>query len=357
MMNNTASMYVALHRHGEFRKQMGTETHLGFSPISTRSRRDRIGILIEARNAQDAVIKIRQAEQAGIQQIWSQSIGFTDQLTLFAAAAVQTEKVRLGTAIVPIYPRHPVALAQQALALHDLAPGRLRLGMGPGNQMLVENWLGLAQTSPLSYLKEYLEVMRSILWKKTTAYHGRFFNISNDNPVVATISATLREARVPLLISAVGSKAFQLAGEIAEGAISWASPTPYLLNTALPALRAGAELGQRPVPPIIAHIKVILSTDEKAVQAAMLPRIRTAAQFGPYARVFAQAGYPNAAAGNSVELEALVQTLVISGDEETVRNRIHELLANGLDELMLDFIPIIDEIKEREQLLHLIGSL
>jgi alkanesulfonate monooxygenase SsuD/methylene tetrahydromethanopterin reductase-like flavin-dependent oxidoreductase (luciferase family) len=53
-----------------------------------------------------------------------------DTLTLFAAAAARTSSVRLGTAIVPTYPRHPLALAQQALALDDLAPGRLRLGIG-----------------------------------------------------------------------------------------------------------------------------------------------------------------------------------------------------------------------------------
>lgn len=66
-----------------------------------------------------------------------------DALTTLAAAAVKTSTVNLGTSIVPIYPRHPLVMAQQALALHDLAPGRLRLGIGPSHRFVIENIYGL----------------------------------------------------------------------------------------------------------------------------------------------------------------------------------------------------------------------
>jgi alkanesulfonate monooxygenase SsuD/methylene tetrahydromethanopterin reductase-like flavin-dependent oxidoreductase (luciferase family) len=73
--------------------------------------------------------------------------------------------------------------------------------------------------------------------------------------------------------------------------------------------------------------------------------------------MFAQAGWASAVNGDEAELNALARTLAISGNETTVRDRVQELLASGLDELLLLAIPIVDEAMERKQLLHLIGSL
>ncbi len=266
-----------------------------------RPLRDRVGIFIPATRAADAIIQIREAEQAGVRQIWGQSPGFADILTIFAAAATQTERIRLGTAIIPTYPRHPMELAQQATVVDDLAPGRLRLGIGPGTPMLIEDWYGLSQTSPLVHLKEYLEIVRGVLWERATAYHGTFFNVSNNNLLATMIAPRLPTAQIPLLISAVGPKAFRLAGEISDGALSYVSR--------------------------------------------------------PYARMFAQAGFPGVVDGNEAEIDALARTLVVSGNEATVSNRLKELLASGLHELLLQLVPVTSEASEREQLLHLVGSL
>ena len=93
--------------------------------------RDRIGLVIEARDVTTAITRIREAEYAGIRQAWmTQSVGMLDTLTLFAAVATHTTRIRLGTSIVPIYPRHPLVMALQAATIDALAPGRLRLGVG-----------------------------------------------------------------------------------------------------------------------------------------------------------------------------------------------------------------------------------
>jgi alkanesulfonate monooxygenase SsuD/methylene tetrahydromethanopterin reductase-like flavin-dependent oxidoreductase (luciferase family) len=152
-------------------------------------------------------------------------------------------------------------------------------------------------------------------------------------------------------------KAFRLAGEIADGVISWGCPIPYLLEKALPELSAGAAERSRPAPPIIAHVRVALSTDEEKVRAKMRQGVQMAARFGPFAHMWALAGFPRVVDGNEEEIDALVQTLVVYGTEETIRNRLKELLASGLDELMLQLVPIADLASEREQLLHLVGSL
>lgn len=315
-----------------------------------RSLNERVGIYVQAEDSLDAVARIREAELAGVRQIWMSTggAGFADVLTMVAGVVTQTERVRLGTAIVPAYSRHPLVMAQQALAIHDLAPDRLRLGIGSGDRFFLESRYGLTQTAPLRYLKEYLEIVRGVLWEGSVDYHGEFFQVAD------TLSRT---ARVPLLIPALGLKAFRLAGEIADGVLPSLCPVPYLLNQALPALRSGSEARDRPVPPVIACLPVALSTDEPAVLAATRQQMQWSVRISTYARMFAQAGFAGAVNGDEEGLNALARSLVISGDEMAVRDRIQELLAGGLDELLLFAMPIADEEKERKQLLHLIGNL
>jgi alkanesulfonate monooxygenase SsuD/methylene tetrahydromethanopterin reductase-like flavin-dependent oxidoreductase (luciferase family) len=331
------------------------QEHKRHRPVSAHpSIRDRVGVFIQPPNAVEAQSWIREAEQAGVHQIWMDwGAGFAETLTLFAAALVQTERIRLGTSIIPTYPRHPLVMAQQALALHDLAPGRFRLGIGSGHRLFMKHWYGLTTPSPQAYLKEYLEIVRTILWEGSIDYHGTFFQVV----VNREMYPFPRQAPIPLLISAIGTRAFQLAGEIADGALSALCPVPYLLDEALPALRAGAEARGRSAPPIVAHIPVVLSTDEAAAVTAMSPWVQAATSLDTFTRMFAKAGWASAVHGNKAELEAFTRTLLVSGDETAVRHRIQELLASGLDELVLQLVPVSSETRERRQLLQLVGSL
>src|SRR6266849_1205342 len=222
--------------------------------------RERVGLALYGRNAAGSLSTIVAAEAAGVRQIWmTQTTPAPDTLAIFAAATVQTSSVRLGTAIVPTYPRHPLALAQQALTISDLAPERLRLGVGPSHRPIIEGVYGIPMTAPLEHLREYVTVLRATLWDGKVDYQGRFY----------TVKTTLsRTPRTPILISALREGAFHLAGEISDGAISWVCPIPYLLEKALPALRAGAAQSGRPVPPLVAHIPVAFSQDRQAVLAA-----------------------------------------------------------------------------------------
>jgi alkanesulfonate monooxygenase SsuD/methylene tetrahydromethanopterin reductase-like flavin-dependent oxidoreductase (luciferase family) len=98
--------------------------------------KERIGVVAgggHSMNAAAAITAIAAAEAAGVRQIWMNQ-EYLDTLTIFAAATTKTSIVRFGTAVVQTYPRHPLALAQQVLALNDIAPGRLRLGIGPSHR-------------------------------------------------------------------------------------------------------------------------------------------------------------------------------------------------------------------------------
>jgi F420-dependent oxidoreductase-like protein len=319
-------------------------------PPSRRSTRERVGLVVDDANAAAAANTIAAAEAAEVRQIWmNQPPLWPDILTTLAAAAAKTSTVHLGTSIVPTYPRHPLVLAQQALALYDIAPGRLRLGIGPSHRVIIEDIYGLHQTTPLVHLREYLEVLRAALWEGKVDHHGHFFNI------VATLPHT---AQIPLLISTLGSKAFQLAGEIADGALSAICPVPYLLRTGLPALRTAAAANGRsaPPPPLVAHVPVALSQDRHSVMASGHQLLDMYAKLPFYAKMFADAGFPLTADQKTVP-DDLVESLVVSGNEATVAARLTELLAAGLDELMVSLVPVIDAGDERKRLMHLISQL
>jgi alkanesulfonate monooxygenase SsuD/methylene tetrahydromethanopterin reductase-like flavin-dependent oxidoreductase (luciferase family) len=142
-------------------------------PSSLRSTRERVGLVVDGTNAAAAVKTVAAAEAAGVRQIWMvQSPWSPDILTTLAAAATKTSTIRLGTSIVPTYPRHPLVMAQQAWSLYDIAPGRLRLGIGPSHQSIIEGIYGLPQTTPLAHLREYVNVLRTVLWEGKVDHHG-----------------------------------------------------------------------------------------------------------------------------------------------------------------------------------------
>ena len=312
--------------------------------------RERVGLVIDGTNAAATVKTIAAVEAAGVGQIWmAQTPFWPDTLTTLAAAAIKTSTVRLGTSIVPTYPRHPLVMAQQALSLYDIAPSRLRLGIGPSHQAIIEGIYGLPQTTPLAHLREYVNVLRTALWEGKVDHHGKFFNVK------VSMSHT---AQIPVLISTLGMKAFQLAGEIADGALSWVCPVPYLIRTGIPALRtaaAAAAANRRSAPPLVAHVPVALSQDCDTVLAAGHQLLDMYAKFPFYTKMFTDAGFP-LTAGQMIS-DSLIDSLIVSGNEDTVASKFTELLATGLDELMVTLVPIKDSVDEFTRLMHLIGQL
>ena len=311
--------------------------------------RERIGLVVDGTNAAVATKTIAAAEAAGVRQIWmTQPPFWPDTLTTLAAAATKTSTVRLGTSIVPTYPRHPLVLAQQALSLYDISPGRLRLGIGPSHQAIIQGIYGLPQPAPLAHLREYVNVLRTALWEGKVDHHGKFFNVK------VSLSHT---AQVPVLISTLGVKAFQLAGEIADGALSWVCPVPYLLHTGIPALRTAAAANGRSAPPtLVAYVSVALSEDRHSVMAAGHQVLDMYAKFPFYVKMFSDAGFPLTAGQTSVP-DSLVDSLIVSGNEATVAAQFTELLSAGLDELMVTLVPIKDAVDEQTRLMRLIGQL
>lgn len=289
-----------------------------------------IGVLIQAADAAEAVAQIRQAEDAGIEAAWSTmgGAGGGDVMTTFAAALTATDRILLGTAIVQTWPRHPIAIAGQVLALEALAPGRFRLGIGPAHESAMTGTYGYDFTAPLTNLREYLTVVCALLHEGEVDFEGR--HVTARSSIRATV-------QTPVMASALRPRSFELCGELADGAISWMCPRSYLVEQALPALRRGAQAAVRQPPPLVAHVPICVTENGGGSDELVREQLGNYGGIPFYQAMFAQAGFPDAAERYSDEL---LGDLVISGSEEEVVSGLLELLEAGMGEVLA--APVLD---------------
>jgi F420-dependent oxidoreductase-like protein len=293
------------------------------------------GLVLPRGNAVELVAKTKQAEARGIATVWTTGGGPTaDTLTAYAAAAAATERVVLGTSIIPTYPRHPITLAAEAIALNDLAPGRIRLGIGPSHKPIIEGSYGIPMGQPLEHLREYLSILRALLWDGAADFSGTYYHVKQSLP------SEVPAPKTPILISALRPNAFKLAGEMADGAIPWLAPVDYLVTTALPALQEGADRADRARPALFAHVPVAVSTDRGKARQAFRAQFPYYGRLPFYAAMFEASGFPVNAAGDMPD--GLVDTLAVSGNAREIESRLREIRAQGIDELLISHVVVED---------------
>ena len=132
-----------------------------------------IGLAIGGSNVADVQGATRNAERAGIDAVWMTTGGArVDSITAFAATAGGTTNIKMGTSIVPLFPRHPLVMVQQAQVVAQLSPGRFRLGIGPSHRPSMRA-MGIQMPSPLGHLRDYLRILKSLLQQGEVDYQGR----------------------------------------------------------------------------------------------------------------------------------------------------------------------------------------
>lgn len=309
--------------------------------------RERTGIAFIPADAKLGLNLIKRADSAGVSTAWTvmPALG-RDTMTLLAAAAVQTTNVKLGTAIVPAFTRHPLALATQAMTIEDLAPGRLRLGIGTSHQRTMIPNYGFAFDDPLGQLREYLQILRTVLLTGEVSFKGNHYNVEAKLPYAS---------KTPVLISALRENAFELAGELSDGAITWLCPIEYLVQTAKPALKRGASKAGHATPPLIVHALVSPRTDRdevrKLARAALF--YYCAATF--YQRMFAAAGYP-LGPDNSLSDE-LLDAIVVSGSDSEIQDQLRRRLDGGMDELLVSLVASDTPADDEDALIRIVSGL
>ncbi|MER5458012.1 TIGR03564 family F420-dependent LLM class oxidoreductase [Micromonospora sp. NPDC002389] len=204
------------------------------------------------------------AEADGIASVWlTQGFGH-DALTVIGAVGRGLSRLRIGTAVVPVYPRHAMALAQQALTTNMLIGGRLVLGVGPSHPQVVEPCWGMSYARPARYMREYLTALNGALTQRVR-FSGEVVTARGDLTIAG-------DPPVPtVMVSALGPKMLELTGELASGTVTWMVGPRTLAELTVPAITAAADGAGRPAPEVVVTAAVCVTDDPRRARAAIDP--------------------------------------------------------------------------------------
>src|SRR5512147_380764 len=224
------------------------------------------------------VADARAAEEAGFASIWVPQVpGDFDAFTAITLMGQATEQIELGTGVVPIQTRHPIAMAQETLSVQAVCEGRFTLGLGASHHWIIEDMLGLPYERPAHQMRNYLEVLNAALRGPGSV------DVENDAyRVHSPIDVTDRVPN-PVVLAALGPVMLRLAGEQASGTILWMADERALAQHVVPRITKAAADAGRPAPRVIAGIPAALCRNDEVDDARSWAN-----------RVFDQAGYsPN----------------------------------------------------------------
>ena len=223
----------------------------------------RIGLMIgsdkeraRAERLAGLVADVQAADRAGFTSMWIPQIpGYLDAMTAIAVIGQVTDRIEIGTAVVPIQTRHPIPMAQQALTTQVACGGRFALGLGPSHHWIVQDQLGLPYERPAHLVRNYLEVLN-----KAFAGPGPV-DIENDEFQVHSPMDVADAIPMPILISALAPVMLRIAGEHASGTILWMADERAISDHVVPRITKAAREAGRPAPRIVAGVPVTLCAD------------------------------------------------------------------------------------------------
>ncbi len=201
---------------------------------------------------------IRQLETVGFAGAFLPSVGH-DAMTVLALAAETTTTIELGTYVIPTYTRHPVAMAQQALAVNAAAGGRFTLGLGLSHEVVIRDSWGLDFTKVVRHMREYLEVLQPLLRGEVVHYDGEEFQVHSQ--------VDLPDAEPPsVIVAALGPQMLRVTGRLADGTALWLAGPQWIEDVVIPELGGAAREAGKPDPRIIAGVPVAVTADPDAAR-------------------------------------------------------------------------------------------
>jgi 5,10-methylenetetrahydromethanopterin reductase len=212
----------------------------------------KVGLQLGAGNDVMTVVpEIKKAEAAGFATAWVS--GRYDALMQLLVAAPQTERIELGTGIITTWPRHPSALAQQALTVQSASRGRFVLGVGVGHRSMVEGSLGF-EWRPVLHLKEYLTLLPAMMRGDAVSLDGHYFKVKDYKLGVAGLAPAPK-----VLVAALAPQMLRLTGRLADGTIIFLGGVRYVKEVAVPTITRAAIEADRPAPRIVAGAPVLVT--------------------------------------------------------------------------------------------------
>ena len=292
----------------------------------------RIGIMLggsaDRFGLDDVIARARDAEARGFHTLWVPHVFGFDAVTTCALLGRETRRIELGTAVVPTQPRHPTALAQQALTAGAAAGGRFTLGIGLSHPVVVENLLGLSYARRSRHMQEYLAVLCPLLRGEPAAFAGEEYRVQ--------LTLQTEEApQVPVLQAALGDRMLRLAGRLCAGTILWMTG-PRTIETHIgPKLRAAAREAGRPEPRIVAGMHIVLTTKPEAAKQRIARSLAMYGQMPSYRAMLTKEGSEDPA------------QLALVGDEKTLDAGLERLRSLGVSDFEASIARVEDGAEER----------
>ena len=275
----------------------------------------------------------RWADEAGLDSIWTPQIPDEfDVMTAAALLASATSRIEIGTAIVPIQPRHPIVLAQQALSVQAISGGRFTLGLGVSHHWIIADMLGLPYERQATTMRCYLDVLdQALAGPGLVEVDNELFTIRQPLDIT-DITPT------PVMFAALGPVMLKLAGARAAGTILWLADERTIASHIAPQIARAAEDAGRPAPRIMAGVPVCLCRDDE-VDAAIERTNRTLSEV---------VASPNYVALMEHGDAQTIGEVLICGSETTMEKRLRQFAEAGVTDLNARIVPLgqgRDEIK------------
>ncbi|KJE24348.1 oxidoreductase [Frankia torreyi] len=280
----------------------------------------KIGMYVNAGpSPADVLDQVRTAARAGLDSAFLGQLVSWDALTLAALSATAVPGIELGTAVVPTYPRHPLALAGQALTVQAVAPAGLTLGIGPSHRSIIEGQFGYPYDRPARHIREYLTALGPLLRGEAVDVHGETVTAVGrvDAPVAVAPS---------VLVSALGPVMLRVAGELADGTVTvWTGPRTIGDHVAPTITKAAADAG-RPAPRVVCMVMVCVTADPDGVRAAVASQVGFASDLPSYRAILDREGLGG------------VHETVVAGTAEVVERALRRYADAGATELLVGLI-------------------
>ena len=309
----------------------------------------------------DALMRVRLAEELGYESVYVTHTSGRESLTVLTAYAAATERIRVGTGVVPIYTRTPATMAQTAATIADISGGRLVLGLGISHRPVVEGWHGQTIDKPVAEMREYLSIVRAILRGEDPPPGEKWrtgFHLTGVDP----------RPEIPIYMAALSPRMLRLAGEIADGVILWLCAPGYIRDVVVPEVRAGREKAGKTLEgfDIVAAVPSAVVADPADAWAAMRRDLLTYFSLPFYRAMIEGSGFGEdiaafdaaAGAGDGDAMQAAISdgfldALTAVGDEDAVRAGVQRYLDAGATSPGVGPIPKSDF----EATLHAAASL
>jgi 5,10-methylenetetrahydromethanopterin reductase len=311
----------------------------------------------------------RYAEGRGFDAIWQADTRLArDGIVMMSAFLTATQKLVLGTGVLPIWTRNAAVIAATFSTMYELAPGRVICGLGAWWEP-ISTQVGVNRVRPLQAMREYTEAIRALFTMQEVTYKGEFVNVEGIR--LDVIHGDTSPRPIPIYIGATGPKMLELTGEIADGCVLNYMVSPAYIRQACGLLEAGAKRAGKTLADIDRPELIVcsLSDDRQAAldearelvvqYLAQEPHIMKASGVSDdlLNAVHGVLGWPatkeQVQAAMKLVPDEVVQMITASGTPDECRAKVREYMQAGctcpiLYPLMPDIKPVIDAFAESD---------